>query len=331
MLRVEETLDSSDFFNRSFGKNAVIANYAHLLGRYATNSPLVNSCVVAYLRRMGSIPLQAGTLRTALFTLPCIATFEAILADPEMKREGVGRESRSGVRAFALETSRAFLAMAQTNPMVFVEVMFNVRRRRVPAPPSLPASASRRCALRDSSACRLVSCFPGTLSCVALLPPPRVSASASPPPVLNVAAPASRRARAHQLALLDVSRKHRRPRRAQGAGAASGARNARQRRRRVGEPLRGGGGSRRRERRRGGGGGVGRRGGWRAAHEVGLRQRSRVPLRFARIRRSVLQFFCLLGYFLFALILFFAHLFFCRFFCSHSKARYSRTIAPRSR
>ena len=129
-LRVEETLDSSEFFNRSFATTHVISHYAHLLGKYETNSPLVNNCVINYLRRMASIELQAGTLRTALFTLPCMMTFEKILSDPST-RGSAAPAHLTAVRAFVVDISKQFLLAAQGNPMMYVEVVFNRSRRSV--------------------------------------------------------------------------------------------------------------------------------------------------------------------------------------------------------
>ena len=133
-IRRECEFKFNTFLNK-FAQNSIYQVYLRLLHTYRTNSVRVNHCIVKLFYRLTQLILDEWrdeddkkvvvTHEPVLFQLSTLMVFNQILND----RQIVKKRGFQELIEFSKSTVRHFFRMAQKNPLMYVEALFNRHRR----------------------------------------------------------------------------------------------------------------------------------------------------------------------------------------------------------
>jgi hypothetical protein len=133
-IRRECEFKFNTFLNK-FAQNSVYQVYLRLLHTYRTNSVKVNHCIVKLFYRLTQLILDEWndeddkkvvvTHEPVLFQLSTLMVFNRILNDHRIAKKSGFQE----LIEFSKATVRHFFRLAQKNPLLYVEALFNRQRR----------------------------------------------------------------------------------------------------------------------------------------------------------------------------------------------------------
>ena len=133
-IRRECEFKFNTFLNK-FAQNSVYQVYLRLLHTYRTNSVKVNHCIVKLFYRLTQLVLDEWkdeddknvvvSHEPVLFQLSTLMVFNRILNDHRIAKVKGFQE----LIEFAKATVRHFFRLAQKNPLLYVEALFNRQRR----------------------------------------------------------------------------------------------------------------------------------------------------------------------------------------------------------